>query len=96
MLTSNNSEYFKTFPGHRQHSNGIFGKDLDTKMLVLLALLYRSEILLDRLEVPLWYREIRLFYLNAKQCFLLRIVRLKVCERIKSILQTFNVGKLGL
>lgn len=39
---------------------------------MLLALLYRSEALLDRLEVALWYSEIWLFHLNAKECFLLR------------------------
>lgn len=83
MLISKDSECFKTSPGHRQHFKGIFFKDLDTKRLVLLALLYRSETLLDRLEVPLWYSEIWLVYLNDKQHFLLRTVKLKGWEMIK-------------
>jgi len=95
VLISENSECFKAFPGHRQHSKGTFCKDLDTEGLVLLTLLYRSETLLDWLEVPLWCSEIWLFHLSAEQCFLLRIVRLEEWERIKSILQTFSSGKLS-
>lgn len=37
-----------------------------------------------------------MFYLNAKQCFLLRTARLKEWEKIKSMLQTFSAGKAEL